>query len=333
MVLEAAGRPLRFIERAVPCPGHRQLLVEVSACAVCRTDLHVVDGELPRPKLPLVPGHEIVGRVIALGSSDAQFAIGDRVGIPWLGHTCGTCGYCRSGRENLCDAPGFTGYQIDGGYATHAVADARYCFHIPPAYDDIHAAPLLCAGLIGFRSLRAAGPAQRLAIFGFGAAAHIVVQIARHEGRRVFAFTRPGDRPAQDFARSLGCEWAGESTAPPPEPYDAAIIFAPVGELVPIALKHLVKGGTLVLGGIHMSAIPSMPYEILWGERVIRSVANLTRRDGDKFMRLAARIPLDITVEAHPLTEANEVLQRLRNGELTGAAVLVPNGQSRQGCP
>ena len=260
-----------------------------------------------------------------MGDGSARFAVGERIGIPWLGHTCGTCWYCRSGRENLCDAPGFTGYQIDGGYATHTVADARYCFRIPTAYDDVQAAPLLCAGLIGYRSFKAAGPAQRLAIFGFGAAAHIVAQIARHEGRRVFAFTRPSDRQAQEFARSLGCEWAGGSDETPPEPSDAAIIFAPVGDLVPIALKQLVKGGTLVLGGIHMSSIPSMPYELLWGERIIRSVANLTRRDGEEFMDLAARVQFDIRVEPRPLAEANAVLQRLRQGDLTGAAVLVPH--------
>lgn len=325
MVLEAAGHPLKLVEREMPRPGPGQVLVEISACAVCRTDLHVIDGDLPHPKLPLVPGHEIVGRVTGVGNGDGRFAVGDRVGIPWLGQTCGICSYCRAGRENLCDAPGFTGYQIDGGYATHTVADARYCFRIPPAYDDVHAAPLLCAGLIGYRSYKASGSAQRLAIFGFGAAAHIVAQIARPAGQRVFAFTRPGDRQAQEFARSLGCEWAGGSDETPPEPSDAAIIFAPVGELVPIALRQLVKGGTLVLGGIHMSAIPSMPYELLWGERSIRSVANLTRQDGEEFMDLAARIPLDICVEPHPLSEANTVLQRLRKGDLTGAAVLVPH--------
>ncbi len=325
MVLEAAGHPLRLVERETPRPGPGQVLVGIAACAVCRTDLHVIDGDLPHPKLPLIPGHEIVGRVACAGDGDVRFAVGDRVGIPWLGHTCGTCGFCRSGRENLCDAPGFTGYQIDGGYATHAIADARYCFRIPSAYDDLHAAPLLCAGLIGYRSFKAAGPAQRLAIFGFGAAAHIVAQIARHEGRRVFAFTSPGDIRAQDFARSLGCAWAGGSDETAPEQSEAAIIFAPVGDLVPIALRQLVKGGTLVLGGIHMSPIPSMPYEILWGERVIRSVANLTRRDGEEFMDLAGRVPFDITVEPHPLSEANVVLQRLRQGDLTGAAVLVPH--------
>ena len=325
MVLEAAGRPLRLVERETPRPGPGQVLVDIAACAICRTDLHVIDGDLPHPKLPLIPGHEIVGRVASLGDGDIQFAVGDRVGIPWLGYTCGTCRYCRSGRENLCDAPGFTGYQIDGGYATHAIADARYCFRIPSAYDDLHAAPLLCAGLIGYRSLKAAGPAQRLAIFGFGAAAHIVTQIAQHEGRRVFAFTRPGDRQAQQFARSLGCEWAGGSDETAPQKFDAAIIFAPIGDLVPIALRQLVKGGTIVLGGIHMSPLPSMPYELLWGERIIRSVANLTRRDGEELMALAGRVRLDITVEAHPLAEANSALQKLREGDLTGAAVLVPD--------
>lgn len=325
MMLEAAGYPLRLVERDRPHPGPGQVLVDISACAVCRTDLHVVDGDLPHPKLPLIPGHEIVGRVTAVGDGDVRFSVGTRVGIPWLGYTCGTCSFCASGRENLCDAPGFTGYQIDGGYATHAIADARYCFRIPAAYDDLHAAPLLCAGLIGYRSFKAAGPALRIAIFGFGAAAHIVAQIARHEGRRVFAFTRPDDVQARDFARSLGCEWAGSSNEAPPEPSDAAIIFAPVGDLVPIALRQIVKGGTLVLGGIHMSQIPAMPYEILWGERIIRSVANLTRRDGEEFMELAGRVPLEIKVEPHPLAEANAVLQRLREGALTGAAVLVPH--------
>lgn len=324
MVFEAIGRPLRLVEQETPRPGPGQMLVEIAACAVCRTDLHVIDGDLPNPKLPLIPGHEIVGRVASVGDGHVRFAVGDRVGIPWLGRTCGTCVYCQSGRENLCDAPGFTGYQIDGGYATHTVADACYCFRIPPAYDDLHAAPLLCAGLIGYRSLRATGPAERLAIFGFGAAAHIVAQIARHEGRRVFAFTRPDDHQAQDFARSLGCEWVGGSDETAPQPCDAAIIFAPVGDLVPIALRQLVKGGTLVLGGIHMSPIPSMPYEILWGERVIRTVANLTRRDGEEFMDLAGRIPFDITVAPYPLAEANAVLEKLRRGDLTGAAVLVP---------
>ena len=325
MVFETVGKPLKLIERETPAPGPNQVLVEIAACAVCRTDLHVVDGELPNPKLPLVPGHEIVGRIIALGDAVTTFGLGDRVGIPWLGHTCGTCSYCHSERENLCDSPGFTGYQIDGGYATHTVADANYCFPIPAGYDDVHAAPLLCAGLIGYRSLRAAGPVERLGIYGFGAAAHIMAQIARYEGQRVFAFTRPGDLQAQDFALALGCEWAGGSTEPPPEPLDGAIILAPVGELVPIALRQLVKGGTLVLGGIHMSPIPTMPYDILWGERVIRSVANLTRQDGLEFMDLAGRMDIEVAVEPMALNEANEALQKLRDGNLTGAAVLVPN--------
>ena len=262
MILEHVGKPLVLVEREPPQPGPGQVLVEIAACAVCRTDLHVVDGDLPAPKPRVIPGHEIVGRVVALGRDVDQFRLGDRVGIPWLGTTCGTCGYCRSGRENLCDRPGFTGYQIDGGFATHTLADARYCFAIPETYDDVHAAPLLCAGLIGHRALKAAGEAQRLGIYGFGAAAHIVAQVARHQGRRVFAFTRPGDTAAQTFARTLGCEWAGSSAEASPEPLDAVIIFAPVGPLVPLALKALAKGGTLVLGGIHMSDIPSMPYAL-----------------------------------------------------------------------
>lgn len=324
MVLEAVGRPLVEVEREAPRAGDGQVLLEVTACAVCRTDLHVVDGDLAHPKLPLVPGHEIVGRVAALGSGVTGFRVGDRVGVPWLGRTCGICAYCLSGRENLCDRPLFTGYQIDGGFATHTVADALYCFPLPDSYDDVQAAPLLCAGLIGYRALRFAGEAEKLGIYGFGAAAHIVAQIARNRGQRVFAFTRPGDEQAQTFARSLGCEWAGGSDEIPGEPLDAAIIFAPVGGLVPAALRALVKGGTLVLGGIHMSPIPIMPYDILWGERVIRSVANLTRRDGAEFMALAARQRLDITVEPMPLAHANEALARLRDGRLTGAAVLLP---------
>lgn len=324
MVLERVGEPLILVERSAPEPGDGEVLVEISACAVCRTDLHVVDGDLPSPKPSVIPGHEIVGRVAALGRGVSTFQIGQRVGIPWLGHTCGHCGYCATQRENLCDEPRFTGYQIDGGFATHTVADARYCFPIPDAYDDAHAAPLLCAGLIGHRALKAAGDAQRLGIYGFGAAAHIVAQIARHQGRRVFAFTRPGDSRAQAFARSVGCEWAGSSEDPAPELLEAAIIFAPVGPLVPLALKSLAKGGTLVLGGIHMSPIPSMPYALLWGERVIRSVANLTRQDGIEFMQLAGKVPLEISVEIFSLDQANVALDRLRAGELTGAAVLVP---------
>lgn len=324
MEFRAVGQPLQLVERRQPTAGRGEILVEVRACAVCRTDLHVIDGDLPSPKLPLVPGHEIVGRILQLGEGVEGFAIGNRVGIPWLGRTCGTCRYCRSGRENLCDQPGFTGYQIDGGFATHAVADARYCFAIPDRYDDVHAAPLLCAGLIGYRSLVAAGPAGRLGIYGFGAAAHIVAQIAVHRGQRVHAITRPGDAEAQTLALQTGCATAGGSDTTPPEPLDAAIIFAPAGDLVPLALKALAKGGTLVLGGIHMSPIPAMPYDLLWGERVVRSVANLTRKDGHDFLELAARIPLRIATEALPLTEANGVLDRMRAGRLTGAAVLVP---------
>lgn len=324
MVLEAVGRPLVATEREMPRPGDGQVLLDVAACAVCRTDLHVVDGDLAQPRLPLIPGHEIVGRVIAHGSGVAGIGIGDRVGVPWLGRTCGICAYCLSGRENLCDRPRFTGYQVDGGFATNAVADARYCFPIPDGYDDVHAAPLLCAGLIGYRALKFAGEAEKLGIFGFGAAAHIVAQVARYRGQSVFAFTRPGDEQAQAFARALGCEWAGGSDEDPGPALDAAIIFAPVGDLVPIALRALVKGGTLVLGGIHMSPITAMPYDILWGERVIRSVANLTRRDGVEFMEFAARNPLHITVEPMPLAQANEALARLREGRLTGAAILLP---------
>jgi len=324
MVLEEVGRPLRDVERATPQPHAGEVLVEVSACAVCRTDLHVVDGELSDPRLPLVPGHEIVGRVVALGDGVDDWRIGDRVGIPWLGRTCGACGYCLSGRENLCDRPTFTGYQVDGGYATHVLADARFCLRLPETYDDVHAAPLLCAGLIGYRSLVAAGDARTIGLYGFGAAAHILAQVCRHRGQRVLAFTRPGDTAAQEHARRLGCDWAGGADEAPPASLDAAIIFAPVGALVPVALRALVKGGTLVLGGIHMSPIPELPYELLWGERVVRSVANLTRRDGSEFMALAARVPIEVTAERWPLAEANEALARLREGRLTGAAVLVP---------
>ncbi|KAB2851151.1 MAG: zinc-dependent alcohol dehydrogenase family protein [Hyphomicrobiaceae bacterium] len=325
MVLERVGGPLVPVRRETPRPGPGEVLIEVAACAVCRTDLHVVDGDLKDPKLPLVPGHEIVGRIRQLGDGVRDLRAGERIGVPWLGGTCGRCRYCLSGRENLCDAPRFTGYQIDGGFATHAVADAGYCFPIPDAFDDIHAAPLLCAGLIGYRALKAAGEAERLGIYGFGAAAHIVAQLARHRGQRVFAFTRPGDREAQSFALSLGCEWAGGSDERLDRPLDAAIIFAPVGALVPAALRALAKGGTLVLGGIHMSEIPAMPYELLWGERVVRSVANLTRQDGRELMEIAARVPLHISVEAMALERANEALARLREGKLSGAAVLVPD--------
>ncbi len=324
MLLERPGAPLREVTLPRPVPGPGQLLLEVRACGVCRTDLHVADGELPDPKLPLVLGHEIVGRVAECGPGAARFARGDRVGVPWLGWTCGVCPYCRSGRENLCDRARFTGWQLDGGYADFAVADERFCFPLPAEYSDVEAAPLLCAGLIGYRALAAAGDALRLGLYGFGAAAHLVAQVARHEGRHVFAFTRAGDAAAQAFARELGAEWAGASDEAPPEPLDAAIIFAPVGALVPAALRAVAKGGTVVCAGIHMSAIPSFPYDILWGERTVRSVANLTRQDGETFLALAPRVPVRTETEALPLARANEALDRLRSGRLRGAAVLLP---------
>lgn len=324
MLLDAPGTPLRLAEIPRPEPAAGEVRVRVAACGVCRTDLHVADGDLKHPKLPIIPGHEIVGRVDKLGPGVTRFAVGDRVGIPWLGRTCGACPYCRAGRENLCDAPGFTGYQIDGGYAEYAVADADYCFPIPEGLGDVTAAPLLCAGLIGYRALRMAGACTRLGIYGFGAAAHIVAQMARHEGMATYAFTRPGDMPAQAFARELGCVWAGGSDEAPPEPLDAAIIFAPVGPLVPAALAAVRKGGTVVLGGIHMSAIPAMPYDLLWGERVVRSVANLTRQDAIDFLALAPRVPVVTHTTPMPLAEANAALDRLRRGDLTGALVLVP---------
>jgi propanol-preferring alcohol dehydrogenase len=307
-----------------PQPGPHQVLLRVAACGVCRTDLHIVDGELTEPKLPLTPGHEIVGIVEAIGASVSGLAPGQRIGVPWLGFTCGTCVYCRSGRENLCDRAGFTGYTIDGGYADHAVADARYCFPLPPGIDDVSAAPLLCAGLIGYRALRLAGEAERLGLYGFGAAAHIVAQVARHRGQRVFAFTRDGDRAGQDFARGLGAEWAGGSSETPPEKLDAALIFAPVGALVPAALAATAKGGTVVCAGIHMSDIPRFSYDLLWEERIVRSVANLTRQDGEEFLALAPQIPVHTTTQAYRLDQANEALADLRDGRLTGAAVLVP---------
>ena len=297
-------------------------MVRVRACGVCRTDLHIVDGELSRPKTPLIPGHQIVGVIEAAGASVTGLAAGARVGVPWLGWTCGRCRYCRSGRENLCDEARFTGYEIDGGYAEYAVADARYCFPIPAGYADVQAAPLLCAGLIGYRCLRMAGEAERLGLYGFGAAAHIVTQVARHQGRRVFAFTSPGDAAAQEFARSLGAVWAGDSLQTPPAPLDAAIIFAPVGPLVPAALRAVVKGGTVVCGGIHMTEIPGFPYDILWGERILRSVANLTRQDAQEFLALAPVVPVRTEVREFPLDAANAALDDLRAGRLRGAAVL-----------
>jgi propanol-preferring alcohol dehydrogenase len=324
MLLEHPHMPLRLgeVERRAPGPG--ALLLRVAACGVCRTDLHIVDGDLPEVRSPLVPGHEIVGVVEEIGLGVDGFRLGDRIGVPWLGSTCGTCAYCTSGRENLCDTARFTGYHIDGGYAEYAVADARYCFRLPDAYGDAEAAPLLCAGLIGYRSLVMASEGERLGIFGFGAAAHIVAQVAHWQGRRVFAFTRPGDRDAQAFARALGADWAGDSTVSAPETLDAAIIFAPVGALVPAALRAVAKGGTVVCAGIHMSTIPAFPYEILWGERAVRSVANLTRRDGTEFLALAPKVPVRTSVETFALAQANEALTRLREGRITGAAVLLP---------
>ena len=324
MILESLRQPLRLAEIPVPEPADTQVLLKVAACAVCRTDLHVVDGELPGPKLPLIPGHEIVGTVVKNGRQAHRFQPGARVGVPWLGWTCGECGPCRSGRENLCDRARFTGYTLDGGYAEFTVADERFCFPIPESYSDAEAAPLLCAGLIGYRSLAKTGNARRLGIFGFGAAAHIITQVAIFQGREVYAFTRPGDSEAQQFARSLGAVWAGDSDSCPPEKLDAAIIFAPVGSLVPAALKALDKGGLVVCGGIHMSDIPSFPYALLWEERQVCSVANLTRRDGDEFLALAPQVPVRTTVQPFPLKEANQALSRLRAGKLQGAAVLIP---------
>jgi alcohol dehydrogenase, propanol-preferring len=322
MVLDSIGEPLRAAEVRIPAPEAGQVLIRVLTCGVCRTDLHVVDGELKDPKLPLIPGHQIVGEVVETGERVDRFMAGDRVGIPWLGWTCGRCRHCESGRENLCDDARFTGYQIDGGYAGYAVADHRFCFPIPDV-TDLQAAPLLCAGLIGYRSLVMAGDAERLGLYGFGAAAHIVTQVARYQGRQVFAFTRDGDVEAQRFAREMGAVWSGNSSNPPPEELDAAIIFAPVGELVPSALRAVVKGGVVVCGGIHMSDIPSFPYEILWGERTVRSVANLTRRDGEEFLSLAPKVPVRTEVVPFPLEKANEALSALREGRLSGAAVIV----------
>ncbi len=323
MLLDAPQHPLREASVAVPEPGPHQVVLEVAACGVCRTDLHVADGELPDPKLPLVLGHEIVGKVVASGPEATRFRPGERVGVPWLGWTCGACAFCRSGRENLCQQARFTGYHLDGGYAEFTVADERYCFALPAKLDGAAAAPLLCAGLIGYRSLVAAGDhAERLGIYGFGAAAHIVAQVARAQGRRVFAFTRPGDDDAQRFARELGAAWAGPSDAAAPEPLDAAIIFAPAGALVPAALRAVERGGTVVCAGIHMSDIPSFPYSILWGERTVRSVANLTRRDGEEFLALAARVGVTTSIERYPLRRAGEALARLREGRVRGAAVL-----------
>ncbi|MEJ2410282.1 MAG: zinc-dependent alcohol dehydrogenase family protein [Novosphingobium sp.] len=323
MQLDAPGTPLRWVERSLPRPGPGEVRIRIAACGVCRTDLHIADGDI-HGQLPIIPGHEIVGRVEELGSAVTDFAIGQRVGVPWLGHTCGVCPYCTSARENLCDTPQFTGFTRDGGFATHCVTDARFCFALADAFDDIHAAPLLCAGLIGYRSYRMAGDAPVLGLYGFGAAAHILAQLAIWQGRKVFAFTREGDTAGQAFAREIGCAWAGASTEIPPEPLDAAILFAPVGALVPLALKAVKKGGRVVCGGIHMSDIPSFPYSDLWEERAILSVANLTRQDGTEFLDLAAQADIRTHVTPIPLAQANEALERLRRSEVEGALVLVP---------
>jgi propanol-preferring alcohol dehydrogenase len=324
MQLYGARQPLMPVRLEPPSPGPGQLLLRVQACAVCRTDLHIVDGDLHDAAYPITPGHEIVGTVVQCGPGVDRFAGGERVGVPWLGWTCGACRHCIAGRENLCDHARFTGYHLPGGYAEYAVADVRYCFRIPDEYTDAHAAPLLCAGLIGYRAMRMAGDARRLGIYGFGAAAHIVAQVARHQGREVYAFTRPGDEPAQAFARTLGAAWAGDSSQAPPELLDAALLFAPVGALIPAALQAVDKGGRVVCAGIHMSDIPAFAYSILWGERQVLSVANLTRRDGEEFLALAPRVPVRTEVETMPLTQANEALARLREGRLQGAAVLIP---------
>lgn len=322
MQLDRPGAPLHMVERPMPQAGPNQLRIAVSACGVCRTDLHVVDGDI-HGTLPIIPGHEIVGRVDQVGPGVTGFAPGDRVGVPWLGHTCGTCPYCRAHHENLCDDPLFTGFTRDGGFATHCIADARYCFPLPDAFDDLHAAPLLCAGLIGYRAYRMTGDAQVIGLYGFGAAAHILAQLATWQGRRVFAFTRKGDKASQDFARKLGCAWAGPSDAEPREPLDAAILFAPAGELVPVALKATRKGGQVICAGIHMTDIPAFPYRDLWQERSIRSVANLTRKDGLEFMPLAAAAGVQTHVTVLPLDQANEALDRLRRGAVEGALVLI----------
>lgn len=323
MILDAQGQPLRLAEVPRPKPEADQVLLEVRACGVCRTDLHVMDGDLQHPSLPLVLGHEIVGVVVEKGARVERFMLGQRLGVPWLGHTCGHCRYCASGSENLCDAAEFTGYTLNGGYAEFALADQRYCFALPNGYPDAEAAPLLCAGLIGYRSLVAAGDARRLGIYGFGAAAHIIAQVARWQGREIFAFTKPGDVDGQQFARQLGATWAGDADSAPPQEMDAAILFAPVGDLVPQALRHIVKGGTVVCAGIHMSNIPEFPYAILWGERCVRSIANLTRRDGEEFFAIAPKAGVRTEVTRFPLESANEALQQLRAGQIRGAAVLV----------
>ncbi|MDJ0797764.1 MAG: zinc-dependent alcohol dehydrogenase family protein [Calothrix sp. MO_167.B12] len=323
MLLEKPRQPLRLVDVPIPKPNPQQVLIQVHACAVCRTDLHIVDGELTEPKLPLILGHQIVGTVTAIGKKVTKIQVGDRMGVPWLGHTCNCCPYCVSGRENLCDRAQFTGYNIDGGYAEYTVADEDFCFPIPKDYPDLQAAPLLCGGLIGYRAYSMTGDAQRLGFYGFGSAAHILIQLANYQGRQVFAFTRTGDTQGQEFARQLGAVWAGDSDTLPPEPLDAAIIFAPVGKLVPAALRAVGKGGVVVCAGIHMSDIPSFPYHILWEERVVRSVANLTRQDGEEFLTLAPQVPIHTEVNPFPLTQANEALDALRSGKIEGSAVLV----------
>jgi propanol-preferring alcohol dehydrogenase len=325
MVFAGPRQPLARTDVPTPRPGKGQVLIEVAACAVCRTDLHIIDGDLDRPKPALVPGHEIVGVVTETGSGADRFTIGDRIGVPWLGWTCGTCTFCTSGRENLCDRARFTGYDIDGGFAEHTVADERFCFAVPDAYSFVNAAPLLCAGLIGSRALRLAGNASTLGLYGFGAAAHIITQVARHQGSDVYAFTRPGDTAGQDFARELGAIWAGDSETTPPVRLDAAVIFAPVGALVPVALRAVDKGGAVVCAGIHMSDIPSFPYRDLWEERTLRSVANLTRQDAEDFLALAPRVPVETRIVEYPLDRANEALDDVRSGRIEGAAVLVPS--------
>jgi alcohol dehydrogenase, propanol-preferring len=323
MILEAPRQPLRLVELPMPKANFGQVLIRVHACAVCRTDLHIVDGELTHPKLPLVLGHQIVGTIEAIADGVDKFSVGQRVGVPWLGHTCDRCRYCLSGRENLCDYAEFTGYNLDGGYAEYTVADHRFCFPLDPSYPDLQAAPLLCGGLIGYRAYGMIGDAEILGFYGFGSSAHILIQLARYQKRRVFAFTRSGDVEGQEFARQLGATWAGDSDVLAPEPLDAAIIFAPVGKLVPTALRAVAKGGVVVCAGIHMSDIPAFPYEILWEERLLRSVANLTRQDGEEFLALAPQIPIHTEVNAFPLTQANEALDALRSGKITGSAVLV----------
>ena len=331
MVLEAPGEPLQLRERERPAAGTGQVVVRVSACGVCRTDLHLVDGELPEAQLPIVPGHQIVGRVVVVGAGIEEFAVSDRVGIPWLGRTCGDCGHCHAGRENLCSRARFTGHDLDGGYADYAVADARYAFPLPSGYSDLEVAPLLCGGLIGYRALRLAGEFESIGFYGFGSAAHILAQVVVAQGKHLAAFTRPGDEASQAFARELGASWAGDSDEAPPEPLDAAILFAPVGALVPAALRAVRPGGTVVCAGIHMSDIPSFPYSLLWGERAVRSVANLTRQDATEFLDLAPRVPIRTTIQEYPLEQANEALVDLRQGRFEGSAVLRAGGPGNRG--